>query len=352
MVLHRVAADQAGEIDTVRVDARGGFMFKLPTVPDPGGRGEVYFASVRHQGILYFGPAVHQAVQLDSLYRVEVHDTTVVPSGGADLRLDIRYVVAEPAEGSGWMITDLQQVTHGGDRTLVPGPESRPVWSYPLPPQIRDFEVGSSDLPPEATQLVEGRLQVTAPVPPGQRQFVVRYRVDDLDLTLPTPGVTGQMEFLVQEPAPPVEVAGLQPAEALDMGAGPAYRRFTGAELSLPSITVTAGEAEGELPIRWYAAGLALILAAAGAWVVLRDTTAGRPTPAGTAAGSPSSPGDRRPTRSDPGVRSDPRSTRDTLVLEIARIDEELESGSPDEAAAHHLRERRTRLIRRLQSLG
>ncbi|HZD03804.1 MAG TPA: hypothetical protein VE173_02770, partial [Longimicrobiales bacterium] len=104
VVLHRVTVDTAGEIDSVRVDSNGRFRFRLPSVPDPGGRGEIYFASVRHQGILYFGAAIHRAVQLDSLYTIEVYDTAVVPAGGADLPLEVRYVVAEPSE-NGWQIT-------------------------------------------------------------------------------------------------------------------------------------------------------------------------------------------------------------------------------------------------------
>src|SRR5688572_21423762 len=58
VVLHMVTADSSGEIDSTRAGAQGDFTFRHPSVPDPLGRGEVYLASVTHQDILYFGPAV------------------------------------------------------------------------------------------------------------------------------------------------------------------------------------------------------------------------------------------------------------------------------------------------------
>lgn len=337
VVLHRVAVDTAGEIDSVRVADDGRFRFALPSVPDPGGRGEVYFASVRHLDILYFGPAVHRAVQLDSLYAIEVHDTAVVESGGADLVLDVRYIVLEEVE-DGWQITDLFQVLHEGDRTLVPGEEGRTVWSHPLPEGIRDVEVGGGDLPPDATVYQGGSFRVMAPVPPGERQFVIRYRAEDLGLTFPLPGPTRQMELLIREPAPPVEVTGLGTAEPLEMNAGLRYRRFAATGLAAGSVVLEEGRGPTRIPARGLAVGMALLLTAAGLWVYLRGRA---PTPA------PAPGGGRMPAGPPAGVNR-----RRALLLEVARIDEALDSGEPDEDETARLRGRRTSLIRRLQDMG
>ena len=64
VVLHRVSDMQQGEIDSTRV-ANGAFSFTLPGVPNPA-LGDIYFASVHHQGVMYFGPAITQAIDLDS----------------------------------------------------------------------------------------------------------------------------------------------------------------------------------------------------------------------------------------------------------------------------------------------
>lgn len=339
VVLHRVTVDTAGEIDSVRVDPDGRFRFQLPSVPDPGGRGEVYFASVRHQGILYFGGAIHQADQLDSLYTIEVYDTAVVPAGGAALPLEVRYVVAEPSD-DGWQITDLFQVRQTGTRTLVPGDELRTVWSYPLPSGIRDVQVGGGDLPPDATSFSDGVVRIAAPVPPGERQFVVRYLVDALDLTFPLPGSTAQMEFLVREPAPPLEVTGLTPVEPLQMDPSTAYRRYTGNGLVDATVVVAPGEPEGGVPARPLAVVLALVLALAGLWAYRR--AAGRGAEEAVMAGTPGGP-------SSSGAPE--RASRDALILEVARIDEALEGGELTEGEAARLRGRRTSLVRRLQDM-
>ena len=57
VVLHHVSDGEQGEVDSVRVGEEGSFSFTLPRAPDPG-RSDIYFASVRHDGVLYFGPAI------------------------------------------------------------------------------------------------------------------------------------------------------------------------------------------------------------------------------------------------------------------------------------------------------
>ncbi|HSR43523.1 MAG TPA: hypothetical protein VLL48_15150 [Longimicrobiales bacterium] len=337
VVLHRVGIDTAGEIDSVRVDGGGAFRFDLPTVPDPGGRGEVYFASVRHLGILYFGTALHRAVQLDSLYTIEVHDTAAVGPEGADLGVEVRYMVAEPA-GEAWQVTDLFQVVNDADRTLVPGVEGRTVWSHPLPRGARDVEVGGGDLPPDATVFADGLFQVRAPVPPGDRQFVLRYTLDELETRIPLPLPTAQMELLVREPAPALQVTGLTAAEPLEMDGGVTYRRYTATGLAAGSVVLEAATGSGPVPAPSIAVGLALLLAVAGLWLYMRSRTP-RPAPASGAG-----PG-------GPGAPRGPDSRRG-LLIQVARIDEALEAEDLDEGEAARLRGRRTSLVRRLQDMG
>lgn len=337
VVLHRVSVDTAGEIDSVRVDPDGRFRFRLPAVPDPGGRGDVYFASVDHEGILYFGAAIHRAVQLDSLYTILVYDTTVVPAGGANLPVDVRYVVVEPGEDA-WQVTDLFQVNQQGTRTLVPGEELRTVWSYPLPAGVHDVEVGGGDLPPDATSFSGGVVRIAAPVPPGERQFVLRYLADDLDLRFPLPGSTGQMELLVREPAPPLDITGLTAVQPVQMEAGVTYRRYTGNGLLNTTVSMAPGKAAPGVPARRIAVLLALMLALAGLWAYRRSAGPGS-APAVETLGAPEA--------STPGSTD-----RSALLREVARIDLALEGGDVDEGEATRLRRRRSSLIRRLQDLG
>ena len=144
VVLHHVAESEQGEIDSTRAAPDGSFSFDLPTVPDPG-RDEVYFASVRHSGILYFGSPVNMAVQLDSLYEIRVYDTVTTPATGVQLPVEVRNIFLE-ANGDRWQVTDLFQLRNDGERTLV-APENGYVWRYPLPEGMmvhRNVFIGSS----------------------------------------------------------------------------------------------------------------------------------------------------------------------------------------------------------------
>lgn len=324
VLLHRIDPQEAGEIDSVRTDASGSFAFDLPTVPDPGGRDEIYFASVRHQGIVYFGPAVTQAVQLDSLYRIQVFDTTVAPLEGAPIPLGVRYLLAEPVE-EGWRITDLMQLDVIGERTWV-NAEGGITWRYPMPEGLQDVELGGGDVPSEGTVLRDGALEVSAALSPGARQLVSRYRLDSLALALPIPGGAREVEFLVQEPAPELVVTGLAPAEAVEMD-GVGYRRWAGTDLGSTVVQVRPGRGPGpSLSLPWLAVILGLALTGVGIYAVTRrrDREIEPVAPAGS-----------------------PAERRNRILLEVARLDEALETARG--AEAERLEVRRSELLARLR---
>jgi hypothetical protein len=332
VILHRVDALEAGEIDSLRADAEGRFVFDLPTVPDPGGRGEVYFASVRHDGVVYFGPPVMRAVELDSLYRIQVYDTVTAPPGGAPVPLGVRYILAEPVE-SGWQITDLFQLDVIGERTWVESGEGV-TWRYPMPAGIGEVQVGGGDLPPELTTFPDGALEFSGPLSPGSRQVVLRYMLDSLVLSVPIPGGAREMEFLIQEPAPSVTVTGLAAAESVEMEPGVTYRRYAGVDLGGTVVQIREGRSGSRFPLEWLAVLLGLGLAAFGIWAVRR--TEGGETPAAVPE-SPATP-----------VPWTPEDRRRRLILEAARIDEELEETDEGPARAR-LEARREELLALLQ---
>lgn len=345
VVLHRVSPDTAGEVDSVTVAENGTFRFRLPTVPDPGGRNEIYFASIRHHGVLYFGPPVTTAAELDSVYRIEVHDTASVPSRGADLPLSVRYMILERAgedggPGPGWRMTDLMQLHNPGDHTLVAG-EGGTVWSHALPPAALSPRLGAGDLGPEAMSLDGGRLHVRGPIPPGDRQLLVRYELDGPELDIPLESRVETLELLVREPAPPLEVEGLEPGEPVQMEGGATYRRYLGAALAPGTLRIVPGDEDRGMPGAWVAVILAFLLAGAAGWVLLRDRGGVRSGAAGAGRGD-AGPTDHIP----PGA--DAADQREALLLEVARIDEALEGDGlePDETA--RLQARRAALVARL----
>lgn len=328
VVLHRVSAVEQGEVDSVRVAPDGAFRFRLPAVPRPDGS-EVYFASLRHHGILYFGRAVSLPVQLDSLYLIQAYDTAVAPPGGAELVVESRSLFVEEAEPGRWQVTDLFQVRNGGNRTLVAPPDGV-VWTHPLPTGVAAGEVTQVDMAAAAGEVRDGAVFVTAPFPPGERLFVVRYSIPTPFTSVPMAPGTGSIEVLVREPAPDMEVTGLMQAPPVELDEGGLFRRFIATKPPTEVVAIIPGQARRDPPVRWFAVVLALLLAGVAAWA-LRDRL-----------GGPS-----------PRTAPPPPSDRPALILEVARLDEAfsaLREPTPEERGAYEAR--RNEILRRLTLLG
>ncbi len=324
VVLHHVSADVQGEIDSTAVGPDGSFRFRLPQVPDPA-RSDVYFASVRHAGIVYFGRPITVAVELDSIYEIQAYDTLMAPTRGAPLVVQARNLFLEQEE-SVWRVTDLFQVRNDEYRTLV-ARDDGVAWRYPLPQAAHDPQVAQADFADGGPEFAEGDLVVRQAIPPGERIFVVRYTTEDPFIEVPLPGVTEVLDILVREPAPAIETPGLTALQPVELEPGTTYRRYNAADLRDAQVRLLPGSAASVPPVRWFAVILALTLAVAGLWAV--GSTSVRPVAPDTGA-------DRR-----------------SLVYEIAGLDEDfasLAAPSPEERGAYEAR--RAELLRRLRAMG
>lgn len=321
VVLHRVSPESAGELDSIPSGPDGTFRFDLPHVPDPEDRSEVFFASVRHLGILYFGSPVTDPVQLDSTYLIQAYDTLTAPAEGADLTVRVRNLFIELDEG-GLRATDLFQISNEGDRTLVPGSEGL-TWSYPLPRTAQDFELGQGDLSADQVTFESGQVRVTAPLPPGDRLLVLRYRLAELATTIPMPGATGRAELLIREPAPPLRVTVLEPLAPVELEPGTSYRRFLAEDLSSVTATIVPEDPPAGFPIEWLTVVLTLVLVLV-AIVALKRPSAASLQPAAVVG------------------------ERQQVLLQIAQLDERYDPRGPHEDS---YRRERASLLRRLDEL-
>jgi len=319
VVLHHMSDLGASDLDSMRVRTDGTFAFALPTVPNQA-LGEMYFASVRHEGVMYFGPAIETAVQLDSIYRIQAYDTLLAPAEGADVALGARNIFLEP-NGAVWQATDVFQLRNDRDRTVVARPEGR-VWSYPLPEGARDVATGEGEFAPGVVTYEDGSFVVRAALPPGERLFVVRYVLDSPAVTIPSPGETELFDLLVREPAPPLEVDVMQQVESIDLEAGQTFRRYTAENVSAPFVRITMGEPTEPPPVEWIAVVLAIVLTGGGL-LALRARS--------------------------PGARAVPAEDRRAVLVQLARLDEEFErQGGSSPAAKREHQRRRSELLRRL----
>ena len=291
VLLHRVSPDEAGEVGSASVGAGGEFQFLLPSLPSVEAE-DVYFASVEYEGVLYFGSAITTAEQLDSLYEIRIYRAEEVPSEGVSLPIEVRNMFLE-FTGEAWFATDLLVIANRGTRTLV-AEEGGVVWSYPLPPGSTEPELGESDLPPDAVTFEAGRVRVSAPIPPGDRVLMIRYRLEALGSSIPAPGSTELFELLVREPAPQMEVEGLSPLDVVGLN-GSSYRRYGGSELVDVVLTLIETEAQSPPPVQWLA-----VLALGGFLAYMR------------------------PRRRGAAMVQAPDLDREALILEVARVDDAL----------------------------
>jgi hypothetical protein len=322
VVLHHVSNTSQGEVDSVAVARDGSFVLRLPRVPDPALE-EMYFASIRHDGVMYFGNAITVPVDLDSLYVIHAYDTLWAPAEGVPVALEARNVFFEP-NGSQWAVTDLFSLRNDRGRTIVPR-EGAYVWRYPLPVGAREV-VAEREMSADVVTYEGGDVVFRGVLPPGERTFVLRYLVDSLEVTLPTPGETEVMAVLVREPAPSLEVGGLTQGQSVQLEVGVNYRVFSGENVVVPQVRISMVEETEPPPVEWIAVLLALVLAGGG---LLAFRGGARASPAAAPRGA----------------------GRQALLVELARLDEQYESEkSPAAARTNEYRRRRSELMERLRS--
>ena len=317
VVLHRVSGALSGEVDSVGVEPGGFFELTLPDGAETGD--EIFFATIRHQDILYFGQAITGLPDPGVGYLIQAYPA--LPAGpGARPALRVRNVfAARPDSGRGWTVADLFELQNGALATLVSG-ESGPTWSHALPGEAVDLQVGQSDLSPGMAGFRDGRVHVSAPIPPGESVYLLRYTIPGDTFSIPLEVATGSMELMIREPAGDLAVTGLAAVEGVELE-GVRYRRFAGRDMAPSVVTVAAGRTR--MPFgseSLVAVFLALALAGAGAMLAARSRTA----------------------PDDPG-----RSRRRRVLVEIARLDEEWAAGR---LAAEDYRSQRTRLMEELRS--
>ena len=268
VVLHRVSPTFSGSVDSVQVTAGGRFEFVVDTAADSAGA-DVYFASIRYQGLLYFGAPVTGAADL-----VEAYVLRAYPSVGArpDMRLPVRVrnVFVEKADpGPGWLVTDVFEVENAMEVTVVASEEGA-TWSHALPPGAFAFSVGRSDLPPEGASFSGDRVFVSTPFPPGELAYAFHYQLPEDRFSLPMEGDTRSMELLFREPAGELSVTGLASVGPLELDEA-TFRRFAGREMA-PSVVVVEPGAP-RTPLRsmpLLAVLLGLALTVAGSILVFR----------------------------------------------------------------------------------
>lgn len=308
VTLHRVAADGAGPLDSVRTGADGAFAF---TYRPTGAASAIYFVSAQYGGIAYFSAPLRDAVVTGERAEVTVFDTT---SARPPVTVRGRHVAVSRAAPDGMRdVLDVYELSNDGQRTAIPasdGPSG--VWSAALPAGATSFAVRSSaDVPSDGLTLTNGRAVLRTPLAPGLKQVAFSYKLaaGRFPFAVPIEAPTTVLEVLVEEPRG-VATGGKLVQAAPTVVEGHTFHRYLAEDVPPGArIAVDVPAAPGDVWPRWAVPALIACVGGAmtaGLLAAYRRRVASRPNgaPAPVVAGAP-----------------EPR-TAEALLAELAALDD------------------------------
>jgi hypothetical protein len=226
VVLHRVGDSLQGPLDSLRADARGGFRFAVRAALDPT---DVLLVSARWHGIEYFAPPVAGTTPV----RVVVSDT----SGQASVQVAARHlVIGGPAADGTRDVVDLLILRNPGNLTRTGADSLAPTWQMRIPPHVANVQLGDADFARETFDLHGDTLFLTAPIPPGERQFFLQYQIPPGARTLEVPlaPVADTITVLAEEQS--LEVSEGLTRQGSETVSGRAFARWSGGPLAALSL--------------------------------------------------------------------------------------------------------------------
>ena len=263
VVLHRVGQAEQGPVDSVPSGAGGRFRFALER-----DTASLYLLSARYQGIEYFTVPLDRTEVRPESVTVVVHDT----SSRAPVTLSARHIVIpRPSEDGTREVLDLVLLANASTQTRVAPDSLGASWGGVLPSASEGFDLGESDVSPDAVTRRGDSVIVSAPISPGEKQLAFQYHLPGGRRTveLPVGSESVALNVLVEESGATVSGPGLSEAEAETLEGRP-FRRWSGdvpanslVRISLP------GAGPGSMPV---IAALVAVLALAllvAAWRML-----------------------------------------------------------------------------------
>jgi hypothetical protein len=309
VVLHRIAHDTSGPLDSVRTNARGEYTFRYSRAEDDSA---LYLVSSMRGGVAYFTAPLRAGHVQGDAAELMVFDTT---SGKLPLRVMGRhFVVARGEGGRNHEVLEVYELSNDSSLTAVAPKDGRAVWTAIVPDRASKFRVGEGDVSEGGLLMRDGRVHLFAPVAPGLKQLSFRYELspDAFPLTVPITEPVGVLEVVVDDPGARVSGAGLREMPPVQ-SEGRTFKRFLSQDVARNAVVrielaAAGGTARGATVVFL---GALFAAAAGGALALAIMRGRRRPTPA----------------------RSAPHAESEVLVRAIAELDARFE-GEPAAAGA------------------
>ncbi len=250
VVLHRVAPEKAGPLDSTLTRGDGGYRFSYAATGDSAA---LYFVSTTRGGVAYFTAPARESAAPSLAEELVVFDTT---SRAIRITPQARHViVTAPDTGSARTIIEVYEISNDTTVTRVARGTDGFTFDAPLPPGVGAVSAGEGDVSPDALRVRNGRLEVTAPLAPGIKRISFYYDIalDDAPIEVLVESPLPVLEVLVEDPRGDVSGAGLTAVDPVSVEGRP-FRRFLAKDVAgAQTFSVTA-------PARGMAGNLRLML--------------------------------------------------------------------------------------------
>ena len=254
VVLHRVAPDRSGPLDSMRTDAAGHFVFR-PRLPatDSG----LVFVSASHHGIAYFSAPSRGGRSPAGEAEIVAFDTS---SAGPPIVVRGRHVIVQRSGSDQRTVLEVYDLENTGPTTRVAAGDGATA-TLTLPGSAVAPRAEQGDVSAEAMRFADGRVEILAPIAPGLRQASVRYGVpvNAFPLTLAVPTRAAVLEVVAEDSAVSVTGAAFGAGEMVTIE-GRRFRRWTAQDVAAGSTITIGGVPGSRIPV-WQIALLAILTA-------------------------------------------------------------------------------------------
>lgn len=253
VMLHRIARDKQGPIDSAMSDPAGKFRFSFKA-----DTAAVYLVSAGWDGIEYFSSPLHTEPTLpDTGLVLVVSDTSSTARVSTVSR---HIVISRPGADGLRPALEIVVISNGGSATRIASDTIRPSWSTMLPPNVAGFTAGSGDFSSEALTVRNDSVLVFAPIAPGDKQLLYTYAISPNPGTvrIPIQDSIGTMTLLLEENGIKVK-GGLVPADS-QVIEGRTFRKFEASVAAGAVITIGFPGDQTEWVIPALVGGIALLL--------------------------------------------------------------------------------------------
>jgi hypothetical protein len=266
VVLHRVARDTQGPVDSTLSARDGRFRFRFAS-----DTGSLYLFSARYAGVEYFSPPLQLGRgRADTTVSLLVYDT----SSTAPIELAARHlVIPRPSDDGTREVLDLVVLQNQGTMARVAADSLGASWSAPLPPGSEGLDVGEGDVSPDAVSRRSDSVFMVAPIGPGEKQLSFQYHLPRgrTAIQIPFGREGGPVNVLLEEPGATVAASGMTFADTQLIG-GRSFRRYTGtvAPGAVISVRLPGPARTPTLILAAMVGAVALVLALSAAYLLSR----------------------------------------------------------------------------------